>query len=73
MGADHIAGIEDIHLGDDFELSCPFKDFNHFIWLKNGKPFHDVSPIVVLQNISRSDAGVFTYQNPLKHFNSRQQ
>lgn len=65
MGADDIAEIKDIHLGSDFELSCPFKNFNRFKWLKNGEPFNDASPNIVLKNISRFDAGDMKCRNTL--------
>lgn len=46
-----------IHAGDTLSLSCPFKNFNQFQWLKNGSHFNNKTIDIELNKISRSDGG----------------
>lgn len=57
-----------ILLGSNLSLPCPFRNFHHIKWLKNGAPFNDDSINVDITNISLSDEGDLSSNNLSKMF-----
>lgn len=54
-----------IELGSNATLVCPFKNFNHFEWLKNSKAFNNSnntdSVDITFHEISTDDQGLLNF------------
>ncbi|XP_031619928.1 hemicentin-1-like [Contarinia nasturtii] len=58
--SDSLQNTKHIQLGSNLNLTCPFEHFNHFKWLKNGKPFNSDMKDLSFSNVSITDVGNYT-------------
>jgi hypothetical protein len=56
---DESENVKNVKKGDDFELLCPFENFEKIVWMKDGKAFPYPDKVLKKRNMDELSVGVF--------------